>query len=132
VALDPAGTETLTASGVRTVTRDLRRVRRLGHDLRVGPAEYVPLYIVMQICVLPDYQRAHVEAALLDLFGTGTTASGQPGVFSPDNLTFGTTISVSRLVAAAAGVTGVQSATVTLLQRYGQGDDGELAAGSSW
>ena len=129
VALDPAGTETLTASGVRTVTRDLRRVRRLGHDLRVGPAEYVPLYIVMQICVLPDYQRAHVEAALLDQFGTGTTASGQPGVFSPDNLTFGTTISVSRLVAAAAGVTGVQSATVTLLQRYGQGDDGELAAG---
>jgi len=129
VALDPAGTETLEASLARTVTRDLRRVRRLGHDLRVGPAEYVPLYIVMQICVLPGYQRAHVEAALLDLFGTGTTASGQPGFFSPDNLTFGTPISVSKLVAAAAGVTGVQSATVTVLQRLGQGDDGELAAG---
>ena len=110
VALDPAGTETLEASLARTVTRDLRRVRRLGHDLRVGPAEYVPLYIVMQICVLPGYQRAHVEAALLDLFGTGTTASGQPGFFSPDNLTFGTPVSVSKLVAAAAGVTGVQSA----------------------
>ena len=129
VALDPAGTETLAASVVRTVTRDLRRVRRLGHDLCVGPAEYVPLSIVMQVCVLPDYQRAHVEAALLDLFGTGITASGQPGFFSPGNLTFGTTISVSRLVAAAAGVTGVQSATVTLLQRYGQGEDGELASG---
>ncbi len=129
VALDPAGTETLEASLARMVTRDLRRVRRLGHDLRVGTAEYVPLYIVMQICVLPGYQRAHVEAALLDLFGTGTTASGQPGFFSPDNLTFGTPVSVSQLVAAAAGVTGVQSATVTVLQRLGQSDDGELAAG---
>ncbi len=129
VALDPAGTETLEASLARAVTRDLRHVRRLGHDLRVGPAEYVPLRIAMQICVLPGYQRAHVEGALLDLFGTGPTASGQPGFFSPDNLTFGTPISVSKLVAAAAGVTGVQSATVTVLQRLGQGDDGELAAG---
>ena len=129
VALDPAGTETLAPSLARTVTRDLRRVRRLGHDLRVGAAEYVPLYIVMQICVLPGYQRAHVEAALLDLFGTGVTASGQPGFFSPDNLTFGRAVSASSLVAAAAGVTGVQSAQVTTLQRLGQGDDGELAAG---
>ena len=128
VALDPAGTEALEASLARA-TRDLRRVRRLGHDLRVGPAEYVPLSIAMQICVLTGYQRAHVEAALLDLFGTGTTASGQPGFFSPDNLTFGTPISVSKLVAAAAGVPGVQSATVTVLRRLGQGDDGELAAG---
>ena len=129
VALDPAGTETLAPALARTVTRDLRRVRRLGHDLRVGAAEYVPLSIVMQICVLPGYQRAHVEAALLDLFGTGVTATRQPGFFSPANLTFGTAISASRLVAAAAGVTGVQSAQVTTLQRLGQGDDGELAAG---
>ena len=129
VALDPAGTEILDRSLVRSVTRDLRRVRRLGHDLRVGSAEYVPLDIAMQICVQPGYQRAHVEAALLDLFGTGTTASGQPGLFSPDRLTFGTPVSASALVAAAAGVTGVDSATVTRLQRLGQGDDGELAAG---
>jgi len=129
VALDPAGTETLEASLARTVTRDLRHVRRLGHDLKAGPAEYVPLSIAMQICVLPGYQRAHVEAALLDRFGTGTTASGQPGFFSPGNLTFGTPVSVSGLVAVAASVTGVQSASVTMLRRLGQGDDGELAAG---
>lgn len=129
VALDPAGTETLEPSLARTVTRDLRRVRRLGHDLRVVHAEYVPLDIAMQVCVLPGYQRAHVEAALLALFGTGITASGRPGFFSPGNLTFGTPVSVSRLVAAAAGVAGVQSATVTGLRRLGQGDDGELAAG---
>lgn len=129
VALDPAGTEILEPSLARTVTRDLRRVRRIGHDLRVGPAQYVPLDIGVKVCVLPGYQRAHVEAALLDLFGTGITASGQPGFFSPGNLTFGTSVSASRLVAAAAGVTGVQSATVTRLRRLGQGDDGELAAG---
>jgi len=38
-------------------------------------------------------------------------------------------VSASRLVAAAAAVTGVQSATVGRLRRLGQGDDGELAAG---
>ena len=129
VALDPAGTETLDPALARTVTRDLRQVRRLGHDLTVAPAEYVPLTIAMLVCVLPGYQRAHVEAALLDLFGTGITASGQPGFFSPDNLTFGTPVTVSGLVAAAASVTGVQSVSVTRLQRLGEGDDGELAAG---
>jgi predicted phage baseplate assembly protein len=129
VVLDPAGTEILEPSLNRTVTRDLRRVRRLGHDLRVGPARYVPLDVVLQICVQPGYQRAHVEAALLGVFGTGIAAGGQPGLFSPGNLTFGTPVSVSRLVAAAAAVTGVRSATVSTLRRLGQGDDGELAAG---
>jgi len=129
VALDPAGTETLDRFLVRSVTRNLRRVRRLGHDLRVGSAEYVPLDVAIGVCVQPGYQRAHVEAALLDVFGTGTTASGQPGLFSPGRLTFGTPVSASTLVAAAAGVAGVDSATVTRLQRLGQGDDGELVAG---
>lgn len=129
VALDPAGTEILDRSLARTVSRSLRQVRRLGHDLRVGAAEYVPLDIAMQICVQPGYQRAHVEAALLEAFGTGTAGSGQPGLFSPDLLTFGTPVSASKLVAAAAGLSGVESAAVIRLQRLGQGDDGELAAG---
>jgi predicted phage baseplate assembly protein len=129
VALDPAGTEVLDQSLARSVTTVLRHVRRLGHDLRVEPAEYVPLDIAMQICVLPGYQRAHVEAALMELLGSGTSASGQPGLFSPDNLTFGTAVSASKLIAVAAGVAGVESAAVTRLQRLGQGDDGELAVG---
>ncbi len=129
VALDPLGTDTLSRSLVRSETERLQRVRRVGHDLRVGPAEYVPLDIAMRICVLPGYQRAHVKAALLEVFGTGMLPGGQRGLFNPDNLTFGTHVSVSALVAAAAGVTGVESATVTRLRRLGQGDDGELTAG---
>jgi hypothetical protein len=89
----------------------------MGHDLVVNPAHYVPLEIEMTICVLPQYLRGHVEAALLDVFSNRTLPNGQLGFFHPDNLTFGQGIYLSRLVATAQAVTGVQSVLVTKFQR---------------
>ena len=129
VALDPLGTETLDCHENALVTEALERVRRIGHDLHVGPAEYVPLDVALQICVLPDYQQAHVQAALLERLGTGSLADGSRAFFHPDNLVFGGEISASRLIGAAAAITGVESADVTRLQRLGESDAGELAAG---
>jgi hypothetical protein len=117
VAIDPLGTETADALLLEGIDGYLSRFRRVGHDLAVIPAQYAPLDIAMTICVLPQYQRGYVEGALLDVFSNHLLPSGQLGFFAPDNLTFGQGIYLSRLVAAAQAVTGVQSVKVTKLQR---------------
>ena len=80
----------------------------------------------MTICVQPHFLRGHVEAALLELFSNRILPNGKRGFFNPDNLTFGEGIAVSKLVALAQSVPGVQSVTVTRLERRFEGPNGEL------
>ena len=129
VSIDPLGSETADPELFRRIKGYLYRYRRMGHDLEVELARYVPLRIEMQICVKQHYLRGHVEAALLEIFSGKVLANGQLGFFHPDNLTFGEGIYLSKLVAAAQAVTGVESARVTKLERFGEGDRGELDEG---
>lgn len=117
VAIDPLGTETADASLLQEVERCLYRFRRMGHDLEVTPAQYVPLDVAMTICVLPQFLRGQVELTLLEVFSNRVLPNGQLGFFAPDNLTFGQGIYLSAIVAVAQAVTGVQSVMVTKLQR---------------
>src|SRR5262249_29818586 len=106
VAVDPLGRDTAPERLIERVFTDLEQYRRLGHDLSVRPAEYVPLRLELAVCALPHYQRAHVKAALLARFGTRKLADGTLGFFHPDELTFGEGIALSRIVAAAQAVHG--------------------------
>jgi hypothetical protein len=118
VAIDPEGTHDASLALVEEITEYLEPYRRIGHDLMVAPAECVPLSLGLTICVLPNYLRAHVEAALLDVFSNRVLPDGTLGFFHPDNLTFGVGVDVSKIVAAAMAVTGVQNAVVTELERF--------------
>ena len=129
VAVDPFGSEEASPQFLEGIKNNLYRYRRIGHDVGVLQAQYVPLEIEVVVCVLPHYLRGHVEAALLDVFSNRVLPNGRLGFFHPDNLTFGEGIYLSRLVAAAQSVTGVESVTVTKLQRLDEGDNGELPAG---
>jgi hypothetical protein len=101
----------------------------MGHDVAVVQAQYVPIRLGLQVCVLPNYLQGHVEAALLDVFSDQVLSSGKRGFFHPDNLTFGTDIYLSQIVAAAQAVTGVESVVVTKLERFFEGPNGELENG---
>src|SRR5262249_28108617 len=95
----------------------------------VLPAVYVPVKLELQVCVLPDYQRGHVAGALLDVFSDRRLPGGKLGFFHPDNLTFGESITVSSIVAAAMLVTGVECATVTSLHPLFESPNHELQNG---
>jgi hypothetical protein len=118
VAVDPLGTETATPGLLQEITAYLEPYRRIGHDLLVSSAEYVPLDLAITVCVLPGCLRAHVESALLDVFSNRVLADGTKGFFHPDNLTFGQGVYVSKIVAAAQAVAGVQNVRVTRLERF--------------
>jgi hypothetical protein len=118
VAVDPLGTEEVEAELLDEVAAYLEPYRRIGHDLEVKPANYVGLDLAMAVCVLPQYLRGHVEAALLDVFSNRILPDGRLGFFHADNLTFGEGVFVSRIVAAAQAVPGVMEVQVTKLKRF--------------
>jgi hypothetical protein len=63
------------------------------------------------------------------VFSSGTLPDGRRGLFHPDNFTFGQTIYLSPLYAAAQAVPGVESVQMTTFQRQGTPDPAPLAEG---
>jgi hypothetical protein len=129
VAVDPLNSETADAALLCEIERYLRQFRRMGHDLRVLPARYVPLDLKLEVCALPGYLRAHVKAALLDVFSNRVLPGGQLGFFQPDNLTFGEGVFLSRIIAKAQAVAGVECVTVTRFHRLFESPNHELENG---
>ncbi len=129
VALDPFRTEAESFGLEQDVCDCLNHYRRIGHDLRVEKARYVPLDIELNVCVSPGFLRGHVKAALLDVFSSGLMRKGDPGFFHPDRLTFGEDIYLSRIIARAQAVEGVNSVEVTRLQRLFEAPNHEIENG---
>ena len=103
------------------------RYRMAGYDMEIDDPLYVSLEINMTVCVLPDYFRSHVKSALLQVFSNRILPDGQRGVFYPDNFTFGQTVYLSPLYAAAMAVEGVSFVQITLFQRQDRPDPQQVA-----
>ncbi len=116
ISIDPLGQDVADQALLTAISQRLHRYRRIGHDVTVRSARLVPLDIAMKIVVLPTYLRGHVKAALLDVFTDGRRIDGSKGFFHPDNLSFGQSIHLSKLVAAAR-IAGVEHAEVVRLRR---------------
>jgi hypothetical protein len=117
VAVDEFGTSDLDADLQTSVAGLLHRYRRMGHDLRVGRADSVPLRIELELLVQPRHLRAHVVAAVRDALSNRILPDGSLGFFHPDNLSFGAAVYVSRIVAAVMAVDGVAKVCVARLER---------------
>ena len=129
VAVDPMGRESAPDALLAEVKTSLERYRRMGHDLAVTPAQYVPLLLTLEVCALPHYQAAHLRAALLEAFSNRVLPGGKLGFFHPDNLTFGEGIYLSKIIAAAQAVTGVECVQVKKFQRLFEAPNHEIENG---
>lgn len=129
VAVDPWGKETADPALVDAIEGVLYRYRRIGHDLRVQPAVYVPITLRLEICMLPGYDRGHVKAALLERFSNRVNSDGTRGFFHPDSLTFGEDLYLSRIIAAVQSIAGVEYATVVEFHRWLEEPNLEIANG---
>lgn len=119
VTADRFGGAAVSADFENALLDYFQRYRMAGHDVEIDAPRYVSLEIEMTVCVKPNYFNSDVKRALLDIFSNRNLPDGTRGVFHPDNFTFGQPVYLSRLVAAAQNVTGVDSVEVTTFQRQG-------------
>ena len=102
----------------------LELYRMAGQDLQLNNPSYVSLEIDLLVDVQDDYFRSDVRQALLQVLG-----NGPQGLFNADNFSFGQTVYLSSVYAAAHQVSGVASVKVGTFQRYGISDSTALDKG---
>jgi hypothetical protein len=140
VTIDRKGGRPVDAQFETELRSFLERFRLAGHDLEIDGPRFVPLEIVLTVCVAPNYFRSNVKQALLDVFSNGDLPDGRRGFFHPDNFTFGQPVYLSEIIATAMDVSGVQWVDViekatalppngTRFQRWGETAHGEIDAG---
>ena len=122
VSVDRLGGADVNARFKARLRRYLERFRMAGYDLEVDAARSVALDIKLHLCVLPGYFRSEVLRAVRLELGAGVLPDGRLAVFHPDNFTFGQAVYLSRIVAAAQAVEGVEAVSVKKFERLGQPD----------
>lgn len=118
------------------LSNHLDRYRLAGHDVEIDSPRFVPLDIAFTVCLKPGYFKDNVKAALLETFSSVTNPDGRKGFFHPDNFTFGQPLYLSKMVATAMQVTGVEwvdfddtPPKANRFQRWGEPSRGEVDAG---
>lgn len=104
-------------------------LRTMGGDVALRDPRYVPLRVVLRVCLHPGYFAADVHQRLREVFGTGWQRDGRPGFFHPDAFSFGNPLWLSAVQGAALTVEGVRSVEALAFERWGRQPAGELAAG---
>ncbi|HEY8209188.1 MAG TPA: putative baseplate assembly protein [Myxococcaceae bacterium] len=115
----------------------LERFRLAGFDLRIEGPTFVALDVAMTVSVAAGHLASSVRAALLDVFSNRDLPDGRRGFFHPDQFTFGQSVYLSHLVAAAMAVSGVDWVDTeealdkpNHFRRWGQPSRGEWEAGA--
>jgi predicted phage baseplate assembly protein len=129
VAVEPVGAGALTQGLLKSLKQTLNQYRLAGQDLELNSPQYVSLEITLQICVDPDYFQSDVEEALLEVLSNKILPNGQKAVFYPDNFTFGQTVYLSPVYAAARSVAGVNTVVATVFQQQGVASNEFLQTG---
>ena len=129
VAVEPLGGGTLTPALQQAVSTTVETYHLAGQDVQLESPQYVSLQIALTVQVADNYFRGDVEESLLQVLGNQLLPNGQKGLFYPDNFTFGETVYLSPIYAAARSVAGVLSVTATQFQPQGPNTSRYLSAG---
>jgi hypothetical protein len=111
VAIDPRGAVALDEPLRLEIAAALERVRRIGHEVVVVPARYVPVELGLEIDLRPGTPRAVARAALREALAR---------LAHPDRWSFGDPVLSGPFLAAAQAIPGVEAVTLTRLRRSGQ------------
>lgn len=130
ITVDRKGGRPVNAAFETDLRQFLEKYRLARHDLEIDAPRYVPLDLALKVCLQPGYARSAMKQALLERFSSTDLPGLGRGFFHPDSLTFGQTIYLSQIIAAAMELPGVEWVDATRFRRWGQADHGELADGS--
>jgi hypothetical protein len=135
ITAEPKGAGKLTPALRKELKKNINRYRLAGQDIELESPQYVSLEIELAVCVDPGYFQADVEKQLSQVLGSQQLPNGQKGLFFPDTFTFGQTVYLSPIYAAARKVAGVTSVVANVFQPQGTPpttiylDKGEISLG---
>jgi hypothetical protein len=129
ITVDPVGRNDVPPEMAERVRNWVTQFTQAGYDLEINAPVFVPLDLVIDICVAPYHFRGDVEQAVLKALSNHEFAGGTRGFFHPDNFSFGQPLYLSQLYAAVVAVEGVDSASVKQFQRWGKLANHELQKG---
>lgn len=117
VTVDRKGGGEVDAEFKTEICKHLEQYRMAGYDLEIKGPVFVPLDIIMNVCVKPGYSRSNVKKSLLSAFSRYDLPGGKRGFFHPDNFTFGQPVYLSAIYQRAMEVAGTASVEVKKFQR---------------
>ena len=107
----------------------VERFRLAGYDLEINDPIFVPLEILIDVCVKDGFFQGDIKQQLRKVFSNSDHAAGSRGFFHPDNWTFGQPLYLSRIYRAAISVEGVASVQVKTFKRFRKLATDELEEG---
>lgn len=129
IIIDRRGGKEMDEGFKQEMRKHLEQYRMAGYDLEIRPPHYVPVQIILNICVKPGYFKNDVKEDLLRVFSNYDLPDGTQGFFHPDHFTFGQPLYLSALYEKAMEVTGVASVEIKTFQRWAKNSAGEIESG---
>lgn len=129
LTIDRKGGQKVDAEFAEEMRARLERYRIAGYDLEVRAPIFVPLDLLLFVCVKEGYFASEVKKALLALFSNRDLPDGRRGFFHPDNFTFGQRVFLSQIYRLAMQQPGVASVEVKQFQRWGRAANHEIEDG---
>jgi hypothetical protein len=120
ITIDRKGGRSVDATFEEDIREFLASFRLAGHDVEIDSPILVPLDIALTVQVKEGYLRSQVNTALLETFSSTDLPDGQQGFFHPDNSTFGQPVYISKVIAAAMQVAGIEWVKAERFQRWQQ------------
>lgn len=118
LVVDPEGTTELPADLAAAVATHLEAVRLIGEDIEIRPPRFVPLTILVRLCIEPHAWPEDVRAELEQAFSDGWAADGSIGFFNPDGWTFGQSLHRSQIAGRLHEIAGVEHIISVQMKRF--------------
>ncbi|HYI49226.1 MAG TPA: putative baseplate assembly protein [Allosphingosinicella sp.] len=129
VSADRFGGGPIDAAFRARLRHQLESVRMAGYDLNVVAPRFVPLDIELHVCARTGYFRSEVLKRVGQVLSSAALPDGSLGLFHPDRLEFGAPVYLSRIIAAAQAVEGVDSVHAVRFRRLVDPDPLSLELG---
>src|SRR5215213_1717580 len=129
IAVDRLGGKVVDSDFKNSIIDHVNKYRLAGYDLEIQEPIYVPLHILIDICIKPGYSPTDVKKKFAEAFSSHDNLDGTRGFFHPDNLSFGQPVMLSKIYESAMGISGVGSCTVDVFQRWGKIPNEEISKG---
>ena len=110
-----AESDDVVAEALSRLTTTLDGLRMLGVESAVAPGTPVGLVISLEVCASPGFDPEQLRIAILQLLRPGSDAS--PGLFHHSRMLLGASVYLSSVLAAVAGLPGVDAVEATQARR---------------